>query len=136
MKFYKSNAPKFAGTSFEEVVRKARALTKQIEHKTKRRAYVRSAFFKKDKIFLDYFWPHLNQKPPRERKKRLAYLPCGIELIEKSRIEPTSRVNPNRKSEVLYRFAGATPSGELFFVQIKEDTKSGNKYLMSVFPPE
>ncbi|MDO8471955.1 MAG: hypothetical protein Q7S64_02290 [bacterium] len=72
----------------------------------------------------------------KTRTKRLAYLPCAIDLIEHSRNVPTMKVNPNKKTELLYRFGGLTKEKEVFYVQIKENVKTGAKYLMSIFPPE
>jgi len=69
-----------------------------------------------------------------DKTRRLKYYPCAIELIQKSRIEPTSKENPNRVGEIVHRFAGSTRENELFFVQIKELKKNGEKSLMSVFP--
>ena len=39
-----------------------------------------------------------------------------------------------QKLEILHRFAGLTKNRELFYVQIKEDKRSGRKYFMSCFP--
>ena len=50
--------------------------------------------------------------------------------------EPDTKPNPNGKHELVHRFAGITADGELFYVQIKEDKRSDNKYFMSVFPPK
>lgn len=136
IKIYRAKTRRWGGTSYSEVIQKARHLYRGLERRTKRRPYIRSAYFKKEKIFFDYFWAHLNQKPPRERLKRLAFLACGIELIENSRYAPVTKANPNRPNELQHRFSGVTPEDEAFFVQIKEDTKSKNKFLMSVFPPE
>ena len=66
----------------------------------------------------------------------MKYFPCAIELIQKSRVEPSSKENPNKRSEILHRFAGATKDSEIFFVQIKEYKKTDQKWLMSVFPME
>jgi hypothetical protein len=44
------------------------------------------------------------------------------------------QVNPNKRSEILHRFSGTTTHGEIFFVQIKEDLKKGQKHFISVFP--
>ncbi len=66
--------------------------------------------------------------------RRMQYLPCAIELIQNSHFNPTSKENPNRKSEILHRFHGQTAIKEVFIVQIKEDMKSGEKFLISVFP--
>ncbi len=130
---YQAKTQRLGGTSWNEVCPKARRLLHEIENKTKRRPYIRSAYFKKEKVFINYFWPHLNEKPRRERLDRLRYLPCAIELIERSRHRPAKTVNPNKPKEKLYRFAGMTPRQELFFVQIKED-RTGAKYFMSIFP--
>ena len=123
-----------SGTHFAEVAKKARLLIRSIESRTKRRAYVRSHYFKKEKIFLEYFWPHLNQKPERERLNRLKYLHCGIELIENTAQKPTSKINPNSRDEILHRFIGITNGGVVFCVQIKQNTKKNQKFLMSIFP--
>ena len=45
-----------------------------------------------------------------------------------------SKENPNRRSEIVHRFAGITAEKDLFFVQIKEEKRTGQKWLMSVFP--
>ncbi|MCR4277423.1 MAG: hypothetical protein NUV85_00185 [Candidatus Berkelbacteria bacterium] len=86
------------------------------------------------KRFFDYFWHHIDQESRPERRRRLVFLPCALELVGKSRFKPESKKNPNKQSELLHRFSGKSPSDDSFSVQIKEDTKSGYKYLMSVFP--
>lgn len=66
--------------------------------------------------------------------RRLKYFPCAIELIQKSRFEPESKENPNKRTEILHRFTGVTKENDIFFVQIKEDKRTGQKWLISVFP--
>jgi hypothetical protein len=56
--------------------------------------------------------------------------------LRTTRQQPTTKKNPNKPSELLHRFAGVTPNNELFYVQVKEDTKTKRKDFMSVFPPE
>ena len=136
MKVYQTKIKKLAGTDYREVYPKAFSIYKQIRAQTKRRPYVRSAYFKKDKVFIDYFWQHLWQKNWPDRFRRLKYYACAIDLIRNSKAEPVSKLNPNRPKEILHRFAGITPDKELFFVQISEDTKLGRKGLVSVFPQE
>jgi hypothetical protein len=137
MKAYRTKAVKLTGTNFHEVNQKASGLYKQIQKKTKRRPYVRSAYFKKSKIFLKLFWNHLFEKKNwRDRARRLKYFPCAIELIRHSKYEPISKENPNKSTEILHRFAGITKDNDIFYVQIKESKKSGEKWLMSVFPEE
>ena len=131
---YQTKTDKLAGSNFQEVYKKALSVYKPIKQRTKRQTYIRSVYFKKEKIFLNIFWNHLFDKSWGERTKRLQYFACAIDLIKNSRNQPTSKENPNKSGEILHRFAGLTKQKELFFVQIKENKKSGNKYLMSVFP--
>jgi len=133
MILYQTKTSRLSGSSWKEVCPKARRLLHAIEKRTKRQPYIRSAYFKKEKIFINYFWPHLMQKPRRERLERLKILPCAIELIENSHRKPAITISPNKPKEKLYRFAGMTPNQELFFVQIKEN-KTRAKYFMSIFP--
>jgi len=133
---YQTKAKRLPGTSYAEVRTNAIFLFNQIKKRTKRRPYIRSAYFNKQKIFFDYFWQHLHQKGPKERFKRLKYFNAAIEVMKNSRNQPSSKQNPNKPNEILHRFAGLTKDKELFYVQIKENKKSGRKYFMSCFPPE
>ncbi len=136
MKVYQSKIKKLAGTDYKEIHSLAENLYKQIGTKTKRRPYARSAYFNKDKIFLDYFWRHLWQKNWRDRVRRLKYYPCALDLIKNSKTEPISKQNPNKSNEILHRFAGLSKDKELFFVQITEDKKTNQKSFLSVFPEQ
>ncbi len=114
-------------------------LYNQIKKRSKRRPYVRSWYFKKEKVFLELFWKHLTDKKNfKDKTRRVKYFACAIELIEKSHFAPISKKNPNNFSETLHRFYGVTADNELFCVQIKEDIKGGKiksqKFLMSTFP--
>ena len=136
---YQTKSDKLAGTSLKEVKKSAMMVYKEIVKLTKGEPYIRSAYFRKrrkEKVFLNYFWNHLSQKSPKQRFKRLKYFKAAIDLIKNSRNKPISKLNPNNKNEVLHRFAGLTKNKELFYVQIKEETKKGKKYFMSCFPPE
>lgn len=135
MDIFKSKIPRIPGTDFHEVYGEAFSFYKKIKAGSRRRPYVRSAYFKKDKIFLKLFWHHLREKKNfRDKIRRLKYFPCAIELIKESKLQPTLKQNPNKKSEILYRFAGINQDNQLFFVQIKESKKTKNKWLISVFP--
>lgn len=136
MKYYKTKTRPFTGTSYKEIRKKAFGFYREIKSKSKRKPYVRSAYFKKEKIFLDIFWSHLHEKNYWDQMRRMKFFACGIELIQKSRQEPVSKENPNKSGEILHRFAGATANNELFFVQIKEDKSSSKKFLISIFPIE
>ena len=81
MKPYKTKAKSLTGTKFRKVHQKAFGLYKQIKAHSKRRTYVRSAYFKKDKVFIDIFWHHLFEKPNwKDRVRRLKYFPAAIEV--------------------------------------------------------
>ena len=135
MKVYQSKYGKLSGSSYGELERQVRKLYDDAARRTKRNAYVRSHYFKKDKVFLSLYWTHLHQQTRRDRKRRLQYYQCALDLLRNSPHEPTTKPNPNGKNEQVHRFAGTTKDGELFYVQIKEDKRSNNKYFMSVFPP-
>jgi len=70
----------------------------------------------------------------RDKVRRMRYFPSAIELLKYCRLDPTSKDNPNKGSEILHRFGGVTSDGCFFFVQVKESKKSGQKWLTSVFP--
>jgi len=109
MKIYKTTKKKFTRSDFHEVHGQAYSLYSAIKKRTKRRAYVRSAYFAKDKIFIDLFWHHLFEKSNwRDRVRRMKYFACGVDLIQQSRFEPKTKENPNKPSELLHRFYGMT----------------------------
>ena len=133
MIFYQAKTKKLPGTNYSEVRKQALFVLNKIKRRTKRKPYIRSAYFNKQKMFFDYFWIHLLQKNLRERTKRLKYFSCAVDLIRNSKIAPTSKESANNKNEILHRFAGKTKNKEIFFVQIKENKRSNKKYLMSCF---
>jgi len=136
MKSYQTKAGKIPGTNYSELIKAARLIFHTIEKRSKRRPYIRSAYFDKEKIFFDYFWVHLEGKSYRDRTRRLKYFSCALELIENSRAAPISKVSQERKDEILHRFTGISREGDVFLVQIKEKILNGQKYLLSLFPPE
>lgn len=134
MDFYKTKSDMIKGSDYKEVHKKVLVLIYKTLINTKRRPYIRSAYFNKNKIFLDYFWKHLNQKNWHDRMRRLKFLINGIELLKNSTIPPIIKKNPNKKHEVFYKFKGMTNDNKKFFVQIKCNLKRKRKYLMSIFP--
>ena len=131
---YHTQISKLTGTDYREVLRKANAVYRKIASKTKRKPYVRSMYFKKEKIFLNYFWQHLYQKNRPDRLRRLEFYACALDLVVHSRVHPNIMRNPEKQSEVLYRFKGITRTKEFFTVQIKEDPRNKNKHFISVYP--
>lgn len=132
---YKTKSKKISGQRYGDVVVNAFAVFDEIKKKSKRRPYIRSAYFNKEKIFLDYFREYLFQKLPKERMRRLKYFKAACELIRDSKIGPVEKTESFEKKEILYRFVGLTADKELFYVQIKED-KRKRRYFMSCFPKE
>lgn len=51
MKVYQTKTKKLAGTDYGTVYPKAHKIFKQLKKKTRRRPYIRSTYFKNDKIF-------------------------------------------------------------------------------------
>ncbi len=135
MDIYKTKSKKIPGSNYPEVKKNALIFYQEIKSGTKRKPYVRSAYFNKDKIFLDLFWAHVFEKNFWDQIRRMKLLPCALELIKKSKTKPVSKFNPNKPGAVLHRFTGLTSGGEQFYIQIKE-TRNGNKYLLSVFPEQ
>ncbi|MFA6305418.1 MAG: hypothetical protein WC651_01655 [Candidatus Gracilibacteria bacterium] len=132
---YQTKASILSGTDFHEVQKKAFAIYAKIKNRSKRTPYVRSAYFKKEKIFLPVFWQHLWDKEKwQDRMRRLKYYASAIELIRQNKFAPKSKENPNKTNEILHRFTGITKENHIFYVQIKENKRSGRKDLISIFP--
>ncbi|MCR4307011.1 MAG: hypothetical protein NUV80_00415 [Candidatus Berkelbacteria bacterium] len=49
---YQCKTPKIGATNYSEVIKRARVVFRQIEKQTRRRPYLRSAYFDKEKVFL------------------------------------------------------------------------------------
>ncbi|MEI6305074.1 MAG: hypothetical protein WCP09_03625 [Candidatus Taylorbacteria bacterium] len=131
---FQSSKSKLHGTNGTELYHFANIVYKKIASKTKRRPYVRSKYFNKEKVFLDYFWGHLETKNWNDRVRRLAYYNCALDLITNNRTEPTIKNNPNKSNEILYRFQGKTKDGQRFAVQIVENIERKEKFFISIFP--
>ena len=137
MQYYQTKAGKIAGANFKEVYKTARYIYEAIRKKGKRNPHIRSPYFKNQKIFLQFFWGHLFAKKNwKDRLRRIQYFKAAIELVQSGKTAPESKENPNNTKEIYHRFSGITCEKEIFCVQIKEDKKSGKKYLISVFPKE
>ncbi len=135
MQAYQVKTNKLSGTSYAEIERAARSIYKRIAAQTKRNPYIRSVYFQKEKIFLKLFWEHLNQKRRSDRKRRLKFYACALELLRSTTCEPQSKPNVDVSGEILHRFMGITKEGEIFYVQVKQGKRKGDKHFISVFPP-
>ena len=135
MNIYKTKIRSVPGTDFNEIYHRSYCYYLQIKRKSRRRPYVRSKYFNKNKIFLELFWRRLfENKNWRDRSRRSKFFPAAIELIKRSQLNPASIENPNNRTQILHRFSGITKDNCIFYVQIKEEKKTGEKWLMSVFP--
>lgn len=106
MEIYQTKAKKIVGNDYFKTYDSAFNIYQKIKRRTKRKPYVRSKYFKNNKIFLDYFWQHLHQKNWRDRRRRLRFYPCALDLLQNSQIAPISKQNPENRSEILHRFIG------------------------------
>lgn len=129
---YRCKSGLIPGHNYVTIVKIARRIFNDAVGKTKRRPYIRSAYFKGEKIFLDNFWPHLIQKNPKDRFRRLQLLKAGLELLRCSKREPIFAQRNELGHEAFYRFLGKV-AGQFFVVQIKEDLKRRQKFFMSAF---
>ncbi|MGI9027728.1 MAG: hypothetical protein ACR2FM_02705 [Candidatus Saccharimonadales bacterium] len=135
MKIYKSKCSRLPGTSHASIFRAARYEYHKIQKRTPRRkAYVKSQYFKKDKIFINQFWEHLKQKRLGDQLRRTKLFPCAIDLIRNTTCSPDTIYNYGNMNIGLHRFFGETKDGFHFYVQIKENKRTGRKDFMSVFP--
>lgn len=134
MNFYQTKSQLLAGSNYKEIHRNYEKYFRSLQRKSKRQPYVRSAYFLKQKIFLNLFWVHLFDKTHNVRSVRLKYIPATIELLEHSRIDPVTILNLEAKSELFHRFYGLTKNKQKFVVQIKQIKSTGKLYLMSAYP--
>lgn len=135
MRHYQTSVSKIKGSDFKEVHKKAFDLFLQIKKKSKRKPYIRSKYFHKQKIFLQLYWEHLFEKENwRDRLRRVKLYAAAIEMLQLSDYEPITRESLQKKGEIFYRFGGISAEGDYFFVHIKEDKKRKQKFLISIFP--
>ncbi|QQS21526.1 hypothetical protein IPM09_03295 [Candidatus Saccharibacteria bacterium] len=133
MTVYRSKQTLLKGSSYSEVVASARKEYNTIRKLTKRQPYVRSKYFRGDKIFVTVFWDHLMQKHPKERRKRLKFYNAAIDLMRNTTLAPDTIFSEADKHTLLHRFYGVSAEGLEFCVQVKEDKRTGRKDFMSVF---
>lgn len=133
-KFFLVKSPPLYSTSYGRIKKQAFNFLKIINSKTKRRPYIKSKYFSNQKVFTNLFLNHLFKKNYADRKRRLKFLPCAIELIQETTFEPDIRKDFRARIKY-YRFYGRIKENKKFVVQIKE-TSRGSKYFISVFPTQ
>ena len=62
LNYFPVKSKQLSGSNYADVKKLAEKLFADLKRKTKRSPYIRSAYFSKEKIFLNYFWDHLKQK--------------------------------------------------------------------------
>lgn len=133
MQVYKSKYGLLTGTTYEEVVHNARKEFNAVRRLTKRQPYVKSKYFRGDKVFITVFWDHIVQKNLKERTKRLKFYKAGLDLIRNTTQAPEIMIDKAHPGMVFNRFYGVTKTGEHFCVQIKQDARTNRRDFMSVF---
>lgn len=116
MECFKSSKAKLPGTSFVDVRKKAEVTYRLIKSRTKRTPYIKSKYFRGEKVFLTLFWAHLFEKHEKDRVRRLKYFDCALDLIRNTMLNPETKDNFQMKNELLHRFYGTTKNGEEFIV--------------------
>ncbi len=135
MNVFKSKIGLVSGTSYAEVIAAVRREYHVIQKRTPRRQpYIKSKYFRKDKIFINQFFEHLNQKNSADRLRRLKFFSSAIDVIRNCPIAPVAMQNPSKADETLYRYNAITKEGMSFAVQIRENKISKRKDFMSAFP--
>jgi hypothetical protein len=135
-KYYHSKQNRIPGSNYRDVLSAARQIYSLYTKRTKRNPYIRSKYFDKEKVFLNVFWTHIMQKRINERTRRLKLYAVALDLIENTLLKPSTKAAPNNSNVQFHRFYGKSGDGIVFYVQIKEELKSGNKYLMSIVVPK
>lgn len=131
---YHSKHNTLVGSSYSEIVTKARKEFNAIRKTTKRQPYIRSKYFHGDKIFITLFWDHLMQKQRSTIVKRLKFYLAALDLLQNTNSQPESNIDPKDKNIILHRFYGLTRNDISFRVQVKQNIRNGRKDFMSVFP--
>lgn len=133
-RLFRCRSRPLTGHKYADIMPQIRQIFRALQRQTKRRTYVRSAFFKKDKIFFDYFWIHINQKLKHDRTRRLRFFACALELLRVSKNPPRTFIKKELPNVIYHEFLGQARDGSRFAVIIKQHRDSGKKYLLSLFP--
>jgi len=128
-KYFQSSESKLYSTVYIRVYNQAQDYYESLIQNPKRKPYVKSKYFD-SKVFIDEFWVQLLSRNLGDRRRRLVFYKCAIDLIKNSRFEPQIKTKSGQK---YYEFLGHTKDGEMFAVHIRENSRGG-LYFMSCFP--
>jgi len=132
---YKTTKDIIHGSEYKNIEREARKSHNRIASHTKRNPYIKSKYFKNEKIFLNYFWNVLHQRNWQDRKRRLIYYDCAIDLLRNTTLASYTSQDPDDPNLLQHEFYGITENGREFVVHVREDKRNDRKSFMSVFPP-
>ena len=127
-KEYKSRESKLYSTVYLRVYRQTKVFYESLIGNSHRKPFVKSKYFD-TKVFLDEFWAVILRRNLADRRLRLAFYLCAIDLIRNSKCAPHEKYDSGR---TLYEFYGIAKNGERFVVHIRRG-KNG-LYFMSCFP--
>lgn len=135
MSYFQSKYHQLPGTSYQEVINAAYYHHQKLQRRNpRRRVYVRSKYFKRDKVFLTLFWPHLLQKRKGEQIRRAKLYLCALDLLRNYQDLDGAVIDRSHPESVLLRFKGRTKDGVLFIVQVKYQIRSDRRDFISVYP--
>jgi hypothetical protein len=126
---YQSTETKLYSTVYLRVLARASGYYKSLITNPRRKPNVRSKYFDHKKVFLDEFWTQILFRNLADRRRRLAFYICAIDLIKNSKCAPEIKYEKGKK---LLEFRGIAKNGEKFAVHLRQS--KDNIYMMSCFP--
>jgi hypothetical protein len=128
-KHYHSVKSKLYSSVYARVHHQAMAHYESLINNPRRKPCVRSKYFDNKKVFLDEFWTQILRRNFADRRRRLAFYVCAIDLIKNTRCEPEIKHESGKK---FYEFYGVAKNGEKFVVHLRQS--KDNIYMVSCFP--
>ena len=129
IKYFQSSESKFYSTVYIRVYNQAQDYYESLIQNPKRKPYVKSKYFG-SKVFIDEFWVQLLSRNLGDRRRRLVFYRCAIDLIKNFKCAPQIK---NKSGQKYHEFRGYTKDSEVFAVHIRENSRGG-LYFMSCFP--
>jgi hypothetical protein len=126
--YFQSKQSKLYSTVYSRIYNYTKSYYESLIQNPRRKPYVRSKYFD-GKVFLDEFWTQIFRRNLADRRRRLAFYVCAIDLIQNSRNEPEVKYEMGKE---LYELYGIAKNGEKFAVHLRKSKK--NIYFMSCFP--
>ncbi|MDR1300095.1 MAG: hypothetical protein LBK50_00075 [Candidatus Nomurabacteria bacterium] len=128
VKYFQSKQSKLYSTVYLRVYNQAKSYYESLIQNPRRKPFVRSKYFNR-KVFIDEFWSQVRRYNLADRRRRLAFYLCAIDLIKNSRYEPTIKYESGKK---LYEFYGIAKNSEKFAVHFRKSRE--HVCFVSCFP--